>query len=67
MSRRVAAGSRIRLLIMSPNTIQLERNYHSGGDVARETARDAKVAHLELLHDRDHRSVLSLPVAAELP
>jgi hypothetical protein len=50
---------------MSPNTIQLERNYHSGGDVARETARDAKVAHLELLHDGDHRSVLSLPVAAE--
>ena len=63
MSRRVAAGSRLRLLIMSPNTIQLERNYHSGGVVARETARDAKVAHLELLHDREHRSVLSLPVA----
>jgi hypothetical protein len=65
MSRQVASGSRLRLLIMSPNTIQLERNYHSGGDVARETARDAKVAHLELLHDGDHRSVLSLPVAAE--
>lgn len=65
MSRRIAAGSRVRLLIASPNTIQLERNYHSGGDVARETANDAKVAHLELLHDREHRSVLSLPVAAE--
>lgn len=65
MSRRLAAGSRVRLLIKSPNTIQLERNYHSGGAVARETARDARVAHLELLHDRDHRSVLSLPVAAE--
>jgi len=62
MSRRVEAGSRLRLLIMSPNTIQLERNYHSGGVVARETARDAKVAHLQLLHDREHRSVLSLPV-----
>ena len=63
MSRRVEAGSRLRLLIVSPNTIQLQRNYHSGGDVSRETARDAKVARLELLHDREHRSVLSLPIA----
>jgi putative CocE/NonD family hydrolase len=65
MSRRIAAGSRVRLLIVSPNTIQLQRNYHSGGDVARETAKDAKVARFELLHDGEHRSVLSLPVVSE--
>ncbi|MFN0180924.1 MAG: CocE/NonD family hydrolase [Gemmatimonadales bacterium] len=65
MSRRIAAGSRLRLLIGSPNTIHLQRNYQSGGDVARETAKDAKVARFELLHDREHRSVLSLPVTPE--
>jgi putative CocE/NonD family hydrolase len=63
MSRRLAAGSRLRLLVMSPNSIQLEKNYHSGGRVALETAKDARTAHLELLHDAEHRSVLLLPVA----
>lgn len=65
MSRRIAAGSRIRLLIMAPKSIQFERNYHSGGVVERETAKDAKTAHVEILHDREHASVLRLPVAPD--
>lgn len=67
MSRRIAAGSRLRLLIRSPNSIYAQRNFHSGGDVARETATDASVAHLELLHEGAHRSVLSLPIVRESP
>jgi putative CocE/NonD family hydrolase len=65
MSRRVAAGSRIRLLVMSPSSIELERNYHGGGRVSFESGKDAKTAHLELLHDASHPSALLLPIVPE--
>jgi putative CocE/NonD family hydrolase len=62
MSRRVAAGSRIRLVVSSPNTIQFQKNYNSGGVVAKESAKDAQTAHVKLLHEPGHWSMLSLPV-----
>ncbi len=61
-SRQVSAGSRLRLLIASPNTIQLEKNYNSGKTVATESIADARVAHVTLYHDADHPSVLELPI-----
>jgi predicted acyl esterase len=61
-SRRFEKGSRIRLVFECPNSIQLEKNYNSGGDVASESAKDAKTAHLTLLHDSEHVSALELPV-----
>jgi putative CocE/NonD family hydrolase len=39
-SRRLAKGSRLRLLIASPNSRQIEKNYNSGGVVAEETGKD---------------------------
>jgi putative CocE/NonD family hydrolase len=63
MSRAVARGSRIRLVIQSPNSIRVQKNYNSGGDVALETAKDAKTAHIQLLHEGNTWSVLELPVA----
>jgi putative CocE/NonD family hydrolase len=65
MSRRVARGSRIRLVVMSPNSIQLEKNYNSGGAVAFETANDARTAHLKLHHEPARWSMLSLPIVRE--
>ena len=62
MSRRVAAGSRIRLLITSPNSIQFEKNYNSGGVVAKETAKDAKTANVKLHHEPGKWSTLALPI-----
>jgi putative CocE/NonD family hydrolase len=62
-SRRVAKGSRLRLVFSSPNTIQLQKNYNSGGVVAEESARDARTAHVTLYHDVEHPSYLELPVA----
>jgi putative CocE/NonD family hydrolase len=62
MSRQIAAGSRLRLLIQSPNSIHLQRNYQSGGDVARETPRDARVATIRLLHEPGRWSTLDLPI-----
>ena len=44
------------------NSIAAEKNYNSGGVVAKETGKDAKTAHIELLHDAEHSSMLELPV-----
>ncbi len=61
-SRRIAKGSRLRLVFSSPNTINLEKNYNSGGDVSRESAKDARTAHITLFHNADHPSSLELPL-----
>jgi putative CocE/NonD family hydrolase len=61
-SRRIAKGSRLRLIISCPNTIYLEKNYNSGGVVAEESGKDARTAHVTLYHDKDHPSYLELPV-----
>jgi putative CocE/NonD family hydrolase len=61
-SRRVQKGSRLRLVINSPNSIYVEKNYNSGGDVAGETAKDARTAHVTLYHDAQHPSSLEIPV-----
>ncbi|OGN98187.1 MAG: hypothetical protein A2Z71_01540, partial [Chloroflexi bacterium RBG_13_50_21] len=61
-SRRIAKGSRLRLLITCPNTIYLEKNYNRGGVIAEESGKDARTAHVILYHDPDHPSHLELPV-----
>jgi putative CocE/NonD family hydrolase len=61
-SRRLAKGSRLRLLVHCPNSPGVEKNYNSGGVVAQETAKDAKTAHITLVHDAEHPSALELPV-----
>ena len=61
-SRRVAKGSRLRLVVRSINSTGTEKNYNSGGTVADETAKDARTAHIALLHDAEHPSMLELPI-----
>jgi putative CocE/NonD family hydrolase len=63
-SRRLAKGSRLRLVLRCPNTIYLEKNYNSGGVVAEETAKDARTAHVTVYHDTEHPSCLEVPVAS---
>jgi putative CocE/NonD family hydrolase len=61
-SRRVARNSRLRLVISCPNSIYWQKNYNSGGVVAEESGRDARVAHVTLYHDAEHPSCLELPI-----
>jgi hypothetical protein len=61
-SRRIAQGSRLRLVLNCPNSIYVEKNYNSGGVVAEETAKDARTAHVVVYHDGEHPSRLELPV-----
>jgi len=61
-ARQVAKGSRLRLVICSPNSIYAQKNYNSGGVVAEETARDARVAHVTLYHNDEFPSYLQIPL-----
>jgi predicted acyl esterase len=63
LSRRIARNSRLRLIISYPNSIYVQKNYNSGGVIAEESGRDARVAHVTLYHDADHPSGLELPTA----
>ena len=62
ISRKIAKGSRLRLVFAALNTIYYEKNYNSGGIVANESAKDAKTAHVTLYHDAQHASFLELPI-----
>jgi len=62
-SRRISKGSRIRLVLSCPNSINLEKNYNSGGIIADETAKDARTAHVKVYHDAQYPSKLELPIA----
>ena len=61
-SRRVAKGSRLRLVVSSPNSIYIQKNYNAGGVVSAEAAKDARTAHVQLFHDAEHPSALEIPI-----
>jgi putative CocE/NonD family hydrolase len=63
-ARRIAAGSRLRLVFGPINTPFDQKNYNSGGVVAQESAKDARTVTVTLYPDADHPSVLSVPIAA---
>jgi hypothetical protein len=65
VARRLMKGSRLRLVVSSPNTIWAEKNYNSGGIVSEETARDARTAHVRVYHDAEHATILQLPLEQE--
>jgi putative CocE/NonD family hydrolase len=61
-ARRLAKGSRLRLVVQSINSIFFQKNYQAGGLVARESGPDARTAHIRLYHDPQHPSKLMVPV-----
>ncbi len=67
-SRLVKAGSRLVLALTAANSILLEKNYNSGGNVVDETKSDARPVKVTLFHDAQHPSALYIPLgAAESP
>ena len=65
ISRVIEKDSRIRLIISSPNVIMTQKNYCSGGVVAKETAKDSKTAHVKIYNDKKHPSVLIMPIVKD--
>jgi putative CocE/NonD family hydrolase len=62
VARRLMKGSRLRLVVSSPNSILWQKNYCSGGVVADETAKDARTCHVQVHHDSEHASAIQLPL-----
>ena len=62
VARRLMKGSRLRLVVSSPNSIFWQKNYCSGGVVAEETAKDARTCHVQIYHDAAHASAIQLPL-----
>ena len=62
VARRLMKGSRLRLVVSSPNSIFWQKNYNSGGVVADETAKDARIAHVKVYHDAGHPSAVQIPL-----
>ncbi len=62
VARRLMKGSRLRLVVYSPNSIFWQKNYNSGGVVADETAKDARAARVKVYHDATHASAIQLPL-----
>jgi putative CocE/NonD family hydrolase len=65
VARRLMKGSRLRLVISSPNSILWQKNYNSGGVVADETAKDARTAHVQVYHNPAHASALQIPLGEQ--
>lgn len=64
VARRIAKGSRLRLVIGPLNSRAWEKNYNGGGVIADETGKDARTVTVTLFHDAAHPSALYLPIAA---
>jgi putative CocE/NonD family hydrolase len=62
VARRLMKGSRLRLVVSSPNSISWQKNYNSGGVVADETVKDARTAHVNVYHDPEHASAIQLRI-----
>lgn len=61
MSKRIEAGSRLRLVVSPVHSIYAQKNYNSGRAVAEETVADARTVTVTLLHGPEHASVLRVP------
>jgi uncharacterized protein len=62
VARRLMKGSRLRLVLSSPNSTQWQKNYCSGGVVAEETAKDARTCHVQIYHNAAHATAIQLPL-----
>lgn len=61
--RRIQKGNRLRLYILSDLGSAYQKNYNSGGVVAKETAKDARTATVKVYHDSRYPSFLEIPVS----
>ena len=62
VSQEIKRGSRLRLVIAPVSSLYSEKNYNTGGVVAKETVKDARTVTVTLFHDRAHPSTLYVPL-----
>ena len=62
VSRQLAPGSRLRLVLAPVDSIFSQRNYNTGGEVARESREQARPVTVTLYHDAARPSALYVPL-----
>lgn len=65
VSRRINAGSRLRLVVGAINSIYSQKNYNGGGDVSAESIKDARTVTIKVFHDAQHPSTVVVPFGHE--
>lgn len=63
ISRELAKGSRLRLVVGPVDSIYAQKNYNSGGIVAQESKADARTVTVKLHHSAERPSALYVPIA----
>jgi putative CocE/NonD family hydrolase len=61
-SKKIPKSSRLRLIISTNNSPNVQKNYNSGGNISDETAKDSKIAHINIHHDANFQSKIILPI-----
>jgi uncharacterized protein len=61
VSRRIAKGNRLRLVVGPIASMYWQKNYNSGGAVSDESMEDARAVTVKLFHDSDRPSALYVP------
>ena len=61
VSRRIAKGNRLRLVVGPIASMYWQKNYNSGGTVSEESMADARAVTVKLFHDSAHPSALHVP------
>lgn len=65
VSRRIARNSRLRLVVRAPACSFMQKNLNSATPVHLQQPGEERVAHIRVLHDREHPSALRIPVAQQ--
>jgi uncharacterized protein len=61
-NRTIPAGSRLRLMFGPLDSSEYQKNYNTGGDVSKESGKDARTVKIELLGGSRYPTRLELPV-----
>jgi uncharacterized protein len=65
VSREIRKGHRLRLVIGPLNSTHFQKNYNTGGAVARESVADARPVTVRVFRDRAHPSALHVPLGRQ--
>ncbi|MFM7272548.1 MAG: CocE/NonD family hydrolase, partial [Gammaproteobacteria bacterium] len=65
VSRRIDRNSRLRLVVRATACAFLQKNLNAATPVHLQQPEEARVARIEVLHDREHPSLLRLPLGEE--
>lgn len=62
VSRRIRAGSRLRMTVRTVNSIHLQRNFQAGGNVDAETRSDARASMISIWQGGRYDSSIRIPL-----